>query len=235
MEKKKTDSANLEFRRHEMFLVALVLILSCLYAAMSWDASISEAEYNEMIEDAIENIDFSKLKKNNDMVAAITETELPQEETVVKPGETVVAQQQETPPSELLVGEGATEVPEATVEETKPQVLDIPENKDLPEGFRVVEALPEFPGGATEFMKWLTANLKYPIDAQRRKLEGKVVVSFIIDVEGNVTHLKVEKSPNGIFTREVIKVMSRMPKWRPGIQNVEFGATMVAVPINFDL
>ncbi len=235
VEKKKTDIANLELLRREMFLTALVLVLSFVYAALNWDSSISEEDYDKMIEDAIENIDFSKLKKNNDMVAAISETDNPQEVTMVKPGETVLAPQQEVTSSELLVGEGEGEVPEAVVEEVKPQILDIPENKNLPEGFHVVEALPEFPGGATAFMKWLTANLKYPTDAQKRKLEGKVVVSFIVDTEGNVTHLKVDKSPNVVFTQEVIKVMNKMPKWRPGIQNGQFCSTMVSVPINFDL
>ena len=236
MEIKKTDSANLELRRREMFLVAMTLILSLVYMALGWDTSLSDADYDEMLDDVIEDIDFSKLKRNNDMVAAISETETPTEVTKVKPAETLVAQpQQEATTTKLLVGEGESEVPEAKVEEVKPQVLQIPEEKDLPEGFHIVEQLPEFPGGSTAFMKWLTSNIHYPYNAQKAKVEGRVVVSFIVDTEGNVTHLKVEKSDNTLLTQEVIRVMNTMPKWKPGIQNGQYCSTMVSVPINFDL
>lgn len=236
MEIKKTDNANLELRRREMFLVALVLILSFVYMALSWDTSISQEEYNELVDDAFEDIDFSKLKRNNDMVAAISETEEPAEQTKIKPAETLIAQpQQEVTSSKLLVGDGETEIPEAKVEEVQPQVLENPDDKDLPEGFHVVEELPEFPGGATAFMKWITANVKYPEQAQRRKVEGKVVVSFIVDTEGNVTKLKIEKSSNTLLSNEVLRVMNTMPKWKPGIQKGKVCSTMVSVPINFDL
>jgi len=236
VEIKKTDKANLELRRKEMFLVALVLILSSVYMALGWDTTISQDKYNEMVDEAFEEIDFDKLKRNNDMVAAISETEEPAEQTKIKPAETLIAQpQQEATTSKLLVGDGETDIPEAKVEEVKPQVLENPDDKDLPEGFHVVEQLPEFPGGASAFMKWITANVKYPSYAEKNKIEGKVVVSFIVDTEGNVTKLKIEKSPNTQLSNEVMRAMRTMPKWKPGIQNGKICSTMIAVPINFDL
>lgn len=236
MEIKKTDRANLELHRREMFLVATVFILSLCYAALGWDISVSETEYDEVLNEVIENIDFSKLKRNNDMVAAITETDNSSEITKVKPAETVIVQQQtEATSTKLLIGESEGEVAEAKVEETKPLVLDNPDAKDLPEVFHVVEQLPEFPGGSTAFMKWLTKNIIYPSSAQTSKLKGRVVVSFIVDAEGNVKNLKVEKSNSQIFTNEVIRVLNTMPKWTPGKQNGRPCATMVSVPINFDM
>ena len=236
MEKKKTDKVNLELRRKEIFLVSRVLILSFVYVALGWDTSFSNDEYNEVVDDAFEDLDFSKLKRNNDMVAAISETEDPSEQTNVKPAEMVQTQpQQEASTSKLLIGEGETEIPEAKVEEVKQQVLENPDDKNLPEGFHVVEQLPEFPGGASAFMKWITANVKYPSVAQKSGVEGKVVVSFIIDKDGSVTNLKVEKSPNVYLTNEVARVMKTMPKWKPGKQKGKVCSTMISVPINFDL
>lgn len=236
MEIKKTDKANLDLRRTEMFLVAIVLILSSVYLALGWDTSVNQDEYNQEVDDAFEDIDFSKLKRNNDMVAAISETDEPAAVTKIKPAETMIAQpQQEASTSKLLVGDGETEIPEAKVEEVKQQVLENPDDKDLPEGFHVVEELPEFPGGATAFMKWITANVKYPITAQRNNIEGKVIVSFIIDTQGNVTKLKIEKSPNTYLTNEVMRVMRTMPKWKPGVSKGKPCSTMISVPINFDL
>lgn len=236
VEIKKSDSANLELRRGEIFLVSMVLIMSCLYVALAWDTSISDDEYSEIVDEAFDDIDFSKLKRNNDMVAAISDTEDPAEQTKVKPAEMLQTQpQQEASTSKLLIGDGETDIPEAKVEEVKPQVLENPDDKNTPEGFHVVEVLPEFPGGASAFMKWITANVKYPASAQKGKIVGKVVVSFIIDKEGNVTNLKIEKTPNATLSNEVTRVMKTMPKWKPGQQKGKPCATMVSVPINFDI
>lgn len=234
LEEKKTRKADLENRRTEMFIVAVVLILSCVFVALEWDTTVSETVDDDAIEDLIEDIDINKLKKDHDMVAAISHTDNPAEATNVKPAE-IVADRQTTEPvtSKLVVGEGKAETPEAKVEEVKPPTLETKE--DVPEGFKAVEELPEFPGGASAFMKWITTNLKYPKSAQNSKIEGRVVVSFIVDAEGNVTNLRLEKSPNRTLGVEVIKIMGKMPKWKPGTQNGKPCKAMIAVPINFDL
>ena len=234
MEKKKTDSANLELRRREMMLVALVVVLSCFYAAVGWDTSLSPRLSEELMEDALESIDLDRLKRDRDMVAAIARHDTPQETVVVKPGERLTVQPEAEPAGQPVAGDDAA-ADEDTPDADTPQPPAEPVAADLPEEFRVVEALPEFPGGASAFMKWITANLRYPQAAQNRRLEGKVVVSFIVDIEGNVTHLKVESSPDVLFTQEVVKVMSRMPRWTPGVQHGKPCATMVAVPIHFDM
>lgn len=233
MDIKKSNNANLESRRKEMFSIAMVLIISCLFVAFEWDWSINVNSDEAVLTEIIEDIDFNKLKKNRDMVAAISETDDPQDANKVTPAETMIEHKAENTTSKLLIGEGETETPDAKVEEVKPQVLD--NQNDKPEGFHAIEELPEFPGGATAFMKWITNNLKYPRDAQNRRLQGRVVVSFLVDENGEVRKLKVEKSDNALLTREVIKVMDRMPKWKPGKHNGTPCTSMVAVPINFQL
>jgi periplasmic protein TonB len=64
---------------------------------------------------------------------------------------------------------------------------------DNPLNFRIVEQLPEFPGGMSAYVKWLTDNLKYPLAAQKQKIEGRVVVSFVINRDGSLTDIKVTK------------------------------------------
>ena len=84
------------------------------------------------------------------------------------------------------------------------------------------------------FTQWLTRNLKYPPAAQQQRIEGKVIVSFIINKDGSASELKIEQSANNPYLdQEVLRVMARMPKWKPGIENDKPCRTMMAVPIIF--
>jgi protein TonB len=234
LEEKKTGKANLDNRRVEIFLVSVVLILSLILTALEWNISVEDKNKDKAWEDLIEDIDFNKLKKEHDMVAAISDTDKPAESSNVKPVEMITQQQLMAPTtSKLVVGDGQSETPEAKVEEVKPQTLESKE--ELPEGFQTVEQLPEFPGGAMAFMKWITENVKYPKFAQEGKVKGRVVVSFLVDKEGNVQRLRLEKSTNRALGVEVINAMGNMPKWKPGTQNGKPCTAMIAVPINFEL
>lgn len=104
-----------------------------------------------------------------------------------------------------------------------------------PLNFRLVEKIPEFPGGIAAFMKWLSANLHYPVAAKNAKKEGKVVVSFIVNRDGTTTDYKIEKSAHPLLDREALRVVKLMPKWEPGIENDEPCRTLFAIPIIFKL
>jgi protein TonB len=122
--------------------------------------------------------------------------------------------------------------PEKVAEEDKPQVVDM---YDEPVDFRVVEDLPQFPGGAAEFMKWLTKNLKYPASAQQRKVKGKVVAQFIVNKDGTVTDLEVVQPLDAACDREVLRVLGMMPKWEAGIMNAKPCRTRVCIPVVFNM
>ena len=101
--------------------------------------------------------------------------------------------------------------------------------------FRIVQDLPQFPGGAVEMMKWLQRNLKYPPLAQERKIQGKVVAEFIVNKDGSVTDVKVVKSLNPMCDREVLRVLRMMPRWTAGIENDQPCRTKVCIPVVFKL
>lgn len=108
-----------------------------------------------------------------------------------------------------------------------------PDNQAL--NFRIVEQLPEFPGGWVEMMKWLNKNLKYPTAALKKKIEGEVVVSFIINKDGTIDHIKVTKSADPLLDNEALRVVKMMPKWKPGIQNDKPCRTLFAIPVVFQI
>ena len=132
----------------------------------------------------------------------------------------------------LLIGNGEGLTKDANVTQALPQ---IPIDDEKPVNFRIVEQLPEFPGGMVEFMKWLTKNLKYPILAQQQQIEGKVVVSFIVNKDGSIVNIKLEKSIHPLLDREALRVMRMMPKWKPGIENAKPCRTLFAIPVVFKL
>ena len=84
-------------------------------------------------------------------------------------------------------------------------------------------------------MQWLTKNLKYPPAAQKNKIQGTVVVSFIVNKDGSVANVRVSTSVDPLLDNEALRVMKMMPKWKPGIDKNKVCRTMIAVPVVFAL
>lgn len=111
----------------------------------------------------------------------------------------------------------------------------VAEANDNPLNFQVVERLPEYPGGMSAFVQWLTKNLNYPVTAQRSKIQGTVLVAFIVNKDGSITDLKVVKSVSPELDREALRVLRLMPKWKPGEDHGEPCRTYFSIPIVFKL
>ena len=101
--------------------------------------------------------------------------------------------------------------------------------------FYVVERTPEFPGGMGELMKFLQRNVKYPTAAQQAGIQGKVVVEFTVKKDGSVADIKVIRSVNPELDAEAMRVISVMPKWKPGEQRGTPVDARFDLPINFHL
>jgi TonB family protein len=101
--------------------------------------------------------------------------------------------------------------------------------------FQVVEQMPEFPGGMGEAMKFLAKNMKYPVSAQQAKIEGRVIVQFVVERDGSVSDVKVMRGVSPELDAEAIRVVSMMPKWIPGKQRSKAVAVKYTMPIMFRL
>lgn len=124
---------------------------------------------------------------------------------------------------------GVTDISNAAIPASVAEVNDNPLN------FQVVERLPEYPGGMSAFVQWLTKNLNYPVTAQRSKIQGTVLVAFIVNKDGSITDLKVVKSVSPELDREALRVLRLMPKWKPGEDHGEPCRTYFSIPIVFKL
>ena len=101
--------------------------------------------------------------------------------------------------------------------------------------FEVVEHMPEFPGGVQGMMQYIARNLKYPTEAQKAGVQGKIIVEMIINKEGNITVPKVTRPVHPLLDAEAIRVIGSMPKWKPGTQKGQPVNVKYSVPIMFRL
>ena len=97
------------------------------------------------------------------------------------------------------------------------------------------DKLPEFPGGLNACLKFISVNLKYPAEAARRKIYGRVVVNFVVGIDGSITNVNVAKSVHYMLAEEAIRVVKKMPKWNPGIMNGKPVRVKFSLPITFRL
>ena len=132
---------------------------------------------------------------------------------------------------------------EAENEERGPVVFDMPIEKiekdaaSENEGtvYSTVEQMPMFPGGMQAAMEFLGKNMKYPVAAQKAKIEGRVIVQFVVDKDGSITKAEVVNSVSPELDAEAIRVVNLMPKWNPGKQRGQEVPVMFTMPITFRL
>lgn len=101
--------------------------------------------------------------------------------------------------------------------------------------YQVIGQQPSFPGGREELFKYLAYNVKYPIDAAKNKIEGRVLVTFVVEHDGSISNVNVANSVYPSLDKESIRVVSGMPKWIPGKANGKTIRVKYTIPITFRL
>ena len=235
MEIKKSDKANLDKRRRENFLLGLVLALAMLFAALEFTthpAGLSEDK--NLLDDLPEDLDMKPAIEQKDMISA---SEVPSPaskaitQKVTEVPKTVATQEIAPVTSTLVIGDGEGVARQSDVTEALPQIPITKYSVVL----KTVEQLPAFPGGIVQLMKWLTRNLRYPSVAQSQRIQGKVVISFIINKDGSIASPTIVQSADPLLDREAMRVIRMMPHWKPGLQDGKPCRTMFAIPVNFQL
>lgn len=98
-----------------------------------------------------------------------------------------------------------------------------------------IESQPEFPGGVVNMERYLSLKLKYPKAAIDSNLQGNVLVTFIVNTDGCLTDIKVSQSLSKETDEEAVRVVSHMPKWKPGIQASRPVKCRFTLPVKFQL
>ena len=101
--------------------------------------------------------------------------------------------------------------------------------------YNVVSQMPSFPGGQGALFEWISKNVVYPADAKENGVQGRVIVTFVVGREGDISNARVVKSVFPSLDKEAIRVVSSMPKWIPGRQGEATVPVELTVPVTFRL
>ena len=99
--------------------------------------------------------------------------------------------------------------------------------------YEVVEQMPEYPGGMSALINFLSTTVKYPEDAVKQKVEGRVMVQFVVEKDGSVTDVTVVKNAFPSLDAEAVRVVKAMPKWTPGRVKGKVVRVRYTLPISF--
>ena len=212
----------MEQRRTTGFLLGLVVALALCFGALELTMRDSQDSMDEeWLEDLAQDLEQLPAMEQRDYVVAT-------EQVQTKPQAT--DQVREVKEEPLSQASQAAEEPHAVrpltpVEVPQQMVVDpmavpaIPVDMDEnPLKLRVVEDAPHPAQGWPALMKWLTNTLKYPPTAKTQKIQGTVLVRFVVNADGSVDDVKVAKSADPLLDREALRVVKMMPAWEPGIK-----------------
>lgn len=101
------------------------------------------------------------------------------------------------------------------------------------EVFTVVEEQPQFPGGENARQLFLAQNIQYPEKAKANNIEGIVFATFIVETDGTISHVKILKGIGSGCDEEVIRVLKKMPAWKPGFQRGKNVRVKINMPVKF--
>jgi TonB family protein len=101
--------------------------------------------------------------------------------------------------------------------------------------YQIVEEMPMFPGGEQAMLDYVSKNVVYPSEAQEKGISGRVFVGFIVEKDGSVSNVKVLRGIGGGCDEEAVRVISGLPKWKPGKQDGKPVRVSYQMPINFKL
>ncbi len=138
----------------------------------------------------------------------------------------VLVNGQEEVPADLM-----DEILQKMTEEQKETEESISNDEPL----MLVENMPEFPGGSMAMLQYLSGNIKYPEEARDNNIQGRVIISFIIEKDGSIINAEVVKSVHELLDSEALRCVTAMPAWTPGTHQGQPVRVRYTIPINFKL
>ena len=232
MESKKSKEADIEQIRSSLFMGGLIFVSGIVLAAFTFQTINGDKELDNVNEKTANNVYTQEEKKEEipppietpqmDVPPPVTEDIVEEENNEIEPVTVVEVK----PPdvkiaTELIIGQVVVEEVIAIVEEE--EIIEFPD----------VEA--EFIGGAQALMKYIQTNIQYPPTSIEMNEQGKVYLSSVVEADGSITNVAVERGVSPDLDREAKRVVRSMPNWKPGEAKAKKSRTRCRLPINFQL
>ena len=232
MEVKKAAKADLENKKGTSLLIGYVLVLAAMFVCFEWTERDKVIDLSDAVQDIVVEEEIVPITQQEDKLPP-PPPEAPSvvEELKVVDNDTQLEESSITSTEET---NQAVEVPPVTVKKEEPKV-EVEEAEDEQTIFQVVENQPEFPGGASALMQYLSKNIKYPTISQENGVQGRVIVQFVVNKDGSIVDPVVARSVDPYLDKEAIRVVSSMPKWKPGMQRGKPVRVRYTLPVAFKL
>ncbi|MDF9795679.1 protein TonB [Catalinimonas alkaloidigena] len=223
MESKKTPKADLNNRTGLHLSIGLVISLAVVTLAFEWKSYDDQSL-----------VDLGVVEDDFEDVMEIPPTEQP------PPPPPKIQQPEiiEVPDEEEIEEEIEIDLDVEITEDTQIEEMvfeEAPEEEVSDEIFMVVEDQPEPQGGMQAFYEYVGKNLKYPSQARRMGIEGKVFVQFVVNTDGSITQVQAIKGIGAGCDAEAVRVLENAPKWKPGKQRGRPVRVRMVLPITFKL
>lgn len=223
MEQKKSPKADLKNKRGLFLEIGLIVALGLVIAAFSYTPK----------EHRIQKIDVETAVVEEEMTEITRQDQKPPEppkkvevKVITDLLQVVTNDTKITTDVEFADFDEDTEVIQ-TVEIKEEEVID-----DQP--FLVAETMPSFQGGdLNTFRSWVQSNVKFPQIALENGIQGRVVLSFVIEKDGRLTNIQVLQTPDRSLSEEAIRVLNKSPKWSPGKQRNQVVRVKYTLPVDF--
>lgn len=126
-----------------------------------------------------------------------------------------------------------------TLPDTRDYLLknDNPKSNEATQGliYDAVEQIPEFPGGMTALQRFLALNIRFPEEAKKKDIQGRVILRFVVNADGSISNIETQINPGGGLAEEGIRVIKIMPLWKPGTMGGKPVRVYYTLPITFKL
>ncbi|UXP33256.1 TonB family protein [Reichenbachiella agarivorans] len=223
MEVKKNPQIDLGRKAGMFFNIGLTISLVLVITAFEW----------KFYDDG-DLVDLGQVDDNFEDIMEIPPTEQPPP----PPPKIELPQIVEVPDEEEIEEEIEVELDVEITETTVIEDIvfdDAPAEEVADEVFDIVEDQPAPPGGMAAFYKYVGQNMKYPNQARRMGIEGRVFVQFVVDKDGSITEVRAIKGIGAGCDEEAVRVLEGAPKWKPGKQRGRAVKVRMILPITFKL
>lgn len=223
MEIKKSPKANLEKFKLLFLAISLIISIGALVYAFQWQSSS-------------EVVDLS----NADVIEEEEMMEITRQDEKIEPPEQPEEQQQQQTLDVIEILDDNAEVEETDFnfdEFDEDEEVNIVEEEEVEEDkiFIHVKNMPEFPGGITALRRWIGSNVNYPAVARENGIQGTVYLRFEVTKTGKVGKVEMQKGVDPLLDDEAIKVIKKLPKFKPGEQNGRKVHVWFSIPVTFKL
>lgn len=226
MEVKKSQKADLENKRGLFLEIGLALTLIFVFLAFEWRVDTSEVGVLDTEEEVFAEEEMVPITRQEPVKPPPPKAPTPKVSEILD-----IVDDNEDFEDELEIEDSEAD-PDADVYS---DIGEEAEAYDEPTVFVIVEDMPEFPGGNRELQKWLARNVVYPQIASENGITGRVYVGFIVNELGDIEDVKVTRGVDQSLDQEAVRVIKKMPRWKPGKQRGKPVKVSYTVPINFQL